>query len=162
MGREPLHLSVKAQLERADRCIAGASSLARLMHRLSIGAADAEHPPEDGVLVVYPDVGANETDRLWLALNELIDYAELSIEKVRGYEGCAVSDRNSIRPSPRLRSDGDDQGEPQKLHALTDLLAEGDLGDVDPTSIKVLGDYAGMAVIAIDEAVSKAEDEANV
>jgi hypothetical protein len=84
----PLHLSVKAQLERADRCIAGASSLARLMHRLSIGAADVQNtPPEDGVLVVYPDVGANETDRLWLALNELIDYAELSIEKVRGYEG---------------------------------------------------------------------------
>lgn len=50
----------------------------------------------------------------------------------------------------------------KKLHALTDLLAEGDLGDVDPTSIKVVGDYAGMAVIAIDEVVSKAEDQANV
>ncbi|KAK6697380.1 hypothetical protein SNK04_014132 [Fusarium graminearum] len=85
MGRNPLHLSVKAQLERADRCIAGASSLARLMHRLSIGAADVQNtPPEDGVLVVYPDVGANETDRLWLALNELIDYAELSIERSVG------------------------------------------------------------------------------
>lgn len=83
----PLHLSVKAQLERADRCIAGASSLARLMHRLAIGAADVKNTPaEDGVLVVYPDVSENDTDRLWLALNELIDYAELSIEKVRGYE----------------------------------------------------------------------------
>lgn len=50
----------------------------------------------------------------------------------------------------------------KQLHALTDLLAEGDLGDVDPASIKVLGDYAGMAVIAIDEVVSNAEDQANV
>ncbi|WP_414488434.1 hypothetical protein [Stenotrophomonas maltophilia] len=83
----PLHISLKAQLERADRCIAGASSLASLMHRLSIGAADVQNtPPEDGVRVVYPDVGANEMDRLWLALNELIDYAELSIEKVRGHQ----------------------------------------------------------------------------
>jgi len=50
----------------------------------------------------------------------------------------------------------------KKLHALTDLLAEGDLTDVDPTSIKVIGDYAGMAVIAIDEAITKAGEEANV
>ncbi|PSD28041.1 hypothetical protein C7E18_04815 [Stenotrophomonas maltophilia] len=50
----------------------------------------------------------------------------------------------------------------KQLHALTDVLSEGDMSNVDPASLQVLGDYAGMAVIAIDEVVSKAEDQANV
>lgn len=50
----------------------------------------------------------------------------------------------------------------KRLHALMDILAEADLGNVDPASLNVLGDYAGMATVHIDEAISKAEDNANV
>ncbi|HHC8921402.1 TPA: hypothetical protein ACN3MR_002870 [Stenotrophomonas maltophilia] len=50
----------------------------------------------------------------------------------------------------------------KRLHALMDLLAEGDLSNVDPASLNVLGDYAGMAAVRIDEVLSKAEDSTNV
>lgn len=77
-------------LERADSCVMGASALAALIHRFDIGAADVKNSdPEDETQLVYPTVTPSQMDGLWLALKELLNSAELSLQHIRCHRGVS-------------------------------------------------------------------------
>lgn len=44
----------------------------------------------------------------------------------------------------------------KKLVAYTDILSEGDLSDVQPSSINVIADHAALAVMRIEEILDQA------
>jgi len=80
----PLPGYLKAQLLRVDRCIAGAASIANILHRFAMGRADVESTGNgDDLQVVYPSFSAGDLDRMRIGLQELLDMAETTIENVR-------------------------------------------------------------------------------
>lgn len=94
----PLPDYVKQRLLRADRCVMAASSLARVLHRFTMGTEDVKATGDgDDFQVVYPALDVNEADQLRIGLQELLWAAEGAIEEIRdnrqGYVTASMKEK---------------------------------------------------------------------
>lgn len=73
-------------LARVDRCIRGATGIARIMRRFALGeehAADFEG--DDRLKVVYPKLSPEESDQLHIGMIELLDSAAVALTEIRDF-----------------------------------------------------------------------------